>query len=92
MKFCKSLQKVVEISDPAYSAFFVNYRMLSKFDSFSLDGKGIDQCDLVNSLTWYCVFLLFCVCFCVPATYSHLWREICHVERNLEGFSKRARP
>ena len=30
MKFCKSLQRVVEISDPAYSAFFVNYRMLSK--------------------------------------------------------------
>mmetsp|Transcript_11234 Transcript_11234/g.21427 ORF Transcript_11234/g.21427 Transcript_11234/m.21427 type:complete len:372 (+) Transcript_11234:114-1229(+) len=30
MKFCKSLQRVVEISDPAYSAFFVNYRMLKK--------------------------------------------------------------
>jgi hypothetical protein len=30
MKFCKNLQRVVEISDPAYSAFFVNYRMLSE--------------------------------------------------------------
>ncbi|KAL7569123.1 hypothetical protein ACA910_016956 [Epithemia clementina (nom. ined.)] len=30
MKFCKNLQRIVEISDPAYSAFFVNYRMLKK--------------------------------------------------------------
>eukprot|EP00527_Entomoneis_sp_CCMP2396_P009258 CAMPEP_0198138266 /NCGR_PEP_ID=MMETSP1443-20131203/1681_1 /TAXON_ID=186043 /ORGANISM="Entomoneis sp., Strain CCMP2396" /LENGTH=363 /DNA_ID=CAMNT_0043799973 /DNA_START=81 /DNA_END=1173 /DNA_ORIENTATION=- len=30
MKFCKNLQRIVEISDPAYSPFFVNYRMLKK--------------------------------------------------------------
>jgi len=30
MKFCKNLQRVVEISDPTYSPFWVNYKMLKK--------------------------------------------------------------
>lgn len=30
MKFGKNLQRIVEISDPAYCPFFVNYRMLKK--------------------------------------------------------------
>lgn len=28
MKFCKNLQRVVDISDPEWSPYWVNYKML----------------------------------------------------------------
>lgn len=49
MKFCKNLQRIVEISDPAYSPFFVNYRMLSKSTISFLSWSSFLESDFFGS-------------------------------------------
>lgn len=66
MKFCKSLQRVVEISDPAYSAFFVNYRMLSKLN----DIVSIPRMESKERMTWNMSPCFTCMGNCVLSVFE----------------------
>ena len=40
MKFCKNLQRVVDISDPEWAPYWTNYKMLK----VSLSNSMVDRC------------------------------------------------